>query len=159
MTTQVSVDQLVNPTSTDIAKDYPVFDEAGSHQLVKDKEPLTITLTLRRPNAAQGDEFSKWMGGERDKKGRPKPETQPSQAEICRNAVKAVCKEAVDLTDDQVSNLILRTGGLQGDLAELPNDCLRLLGINLDEEIKRRESLAEDLPTGPGSTSAQDTGQ
>ena len=95
-------------------------------------EPVSFTLTMPPSKVRAG--LLEALSGE-------SKEDAATMMTLCEGAVKACLSDSDDLTDDDVSDLVAMTGGIQGDLAVA---ALRLCGLAKGRSVGKQSPL----PTG-----------
>ena len=113
------------------------------------REPISVTvhapngavetLVLRQPAAKVRAQLLDKISGSDD-------ESVSTMLALCEGAVAACLDDGATLSDDDVSDLLATSGGIQGDLAVT---ALRLCGL-----AKGREGKQSPLPTGSSAKSA-----
>ena len=132
MAPQSSLTRL-SQMETDINLEVFVYDALGDPVLDKDGKPKIETVQLQKPTAAEGQELDNWRRGKLGKKGRVKD--APSQHAVVAACVRLCAVGAEDLSEDQLNNVIIQTGGYSGLRARLARASMRLCGQMHDSEF------------------------
>ena len=132
---------------TEIDLEVFVYNAVGDLELGKDGKPKTETVSLQKPTAAEGQQLDIWRRGKLGKKGKAKD--VPSQHAVVAACVRLCLVGAEDLSEDQLNNVIIQTGGYSGLRARLARAAMRLCGQMHDSEFMD-DSDADDKDEDEG---------